>query len=266
MSSVHQTRMTIPRTQREFEWQEHASARRRALDHILYDPPAFDSVVQAAFAFLCPQRGECVLDLGSGEGKETARLAKLGARVVAVDLSYAHLLQARARLVNLANSRIDFVQADALHLPFAQGTFRLVFGKAILHHLDLNVAQSEVQRVLSRQGRAAFAEPLAQSPLFWLTRRVTPQWRSHDERPLTFAETILFARAFAHREWQYKFLTTPLAYPARVVSERLFRFVYPRLDRLDDWLMGKMSFLRRWAWYGIVLIGSTEEVKCPKTE
>lgn len=263
-SAACQATAITSRLQRELEWQEHASARRRALNRILYDPPAFDGVTQVAFAFLDPQPGERVLDLGSGEGKETAQLARLGADVVSVDLSYAYLLQARARLANQTNARFDFVQADAAHLPFAAGVFRLIYGKAILHHLDLNMAQREVHRLLSPGGRAAFAEPLVHAPLFWLARRVTPHWRSRDERPLTFDATIQFADAFARRAWQYKFLTAPLAYPMRIVSERLFRFVHARLERLDDWLMAHVPPLKRLAWYGIILVASAEE-KCPQT-
>jgi SAM-dependent methyltransferase len=263
---IPQITMTISRTQRELEWQEHQPARRRALDRILYDPPAFDSVVDMAFTFLQPQPGERGLDLGGGEGKETVRLAELSACVVSVDLSHAQLTRARAHLANSASSHVDFVQADAAHLPFAQGVFRLIYGKAILHHLDLNAVQSEVQRVLSPGGRAAFAEPLAHAPLFSLMRRVTPPWRSHDEHPLTYAETIQFARTFAYREGQYKFLTAPLAYPTRVVSERAFRFVHARLDRLDDWLMRYLPPLKRLAWYGVILIASPEEANCIGTE
>ena len=64
---------------------------------------------------------------------------------------------------------------DAHHLDFPDESFDLVFGRAILHHLDFETAIKEVKRVLKRGGHAAFAEPLGDSPFAKLFRLLTPR-------------------------------------------------------------------------------------------
>lgn len=246
--------MTSLRTQRELEWHEHESQRRRSLNHILYDPPAFDSVVRAGIAFIEPQPGERVLDLGSGEGKETAWLARAGSRVVSMDLSHVQLMDARKSFDAVTRARVMFVQADAERLPFAAGAFRVIYGKAVLHHLDLSEAAREIHRVLEPRGKAAFAEPLASAPLFWFARRLTPQYRSRDERPMTRADAEEFVRAFAAWEIREIFLLAPLAYAVRLFNERMFRWLHAHLARGDTILLARAPVFRRWAWYGLIHI------------
>jgi len=51
---------------------------------------------------------------------------------------------------------------NAEELKFADDYFDIVCGGAILHHLDLNKALSEIARVLKPDGKAIFVEPLGQ--------------------------------------------------------------------------------------------------------
>lgn len=129
-------------------------------------------------------------------------------------------------------------------------------GKAILHHLDLGLAASEVNRLLPPGGRAAFAEPLAHHPLFWLARRLSPHMRTSDERPLALSELHAFAGRFAQADVDVLFLLAPLAYLFRLVprGERLFRVAHRWLHALDRLVFRAMPFLRRFAWYGVVTV------------
>ena len=52
---------------------------------------------------------------------------------------------------------VEFVQSDGERLPFADRTFDAVWGHAILHHLELNAALSELHRVLKPGGRLALS-------------------------------------------------------------------------------------------------------------
>lgn len=243
--------------QRELNWHEHEARRRIPLDKLLYDPPAFDAVVQAGLDFLQPQAGELILELGCGEGKEVLTLARLGLRVIGIDLARAQLLRARDWVEQAAPHRpLALVQASAERLPFAAGSFRIIYGKAILHHLDLSAAAQETHRVLQNGGRATFAEPLAHHPLFWLGRRLTPGLHTQDERPCPLSAYAEFAGRFERRTTEAAFLFAPIAYLFRKLpnGEAGFRRAHATLQRFDHWLFAHLPVLKRFAWYGIILI------------
>jgi 2-polyprenyl-3-methyl-5-hydroxy-6-metoxy-1,4-benzoquinol methylase len=65
-----------------------------------------------------------ILDVGAASGDHAAALA--GARVVSLDLSPAHLIQAPG----------DRVVADAFALPFAPASFDIVMANLFLHHFE----------------------------------------------------------------------------------------------------------------------------------
>ena len=104
--------------------------------------------------------GMRVLEVGCGTGEFTRRVAPVGARLVALDLSSDLLARARAK----AEAVAQFVRGDAQALPFADGTFDVVYGCSILHHLDVDVALREIRRVLRPGGRLVFSEPNLVNP------------------------------------------------------------------------------------------------------
>lgn len=241
--------------QRELEWHELKADQRQPLDGFLYASPAFDEVVDSGLAFLRPQAGDSVLDLGCGEGKETGRLIQLGLPVISLDLSYTQLARARQRRVDWPTDHtLRFVQANAEAVPFRAGQFDLIYGKAILHHLDLNLAAAEILRLLKPGGRAVFAEPLAYHPLIWGGRRLTPHFRTRDEHPVTLVELQRFGREFASWKTEVFYLLTPGAYIFRLMpgGHRWFRRVYTWLHRVDQQLWERLPWLQNLAWYGLV--------------
>jgi len=242
---------------KELAWHEQESRRRFSLDLLLYAPPAFDQVVQSGFAYLHMEPGEIVLDMGCGEGKQTLELARQGMAVVSMDLSHLQLCRARERLQAAApDVLVSFIQANSEELPFAPHSFRIIYGKAILHHLDIDLSAKEVARVLKPAGRATFAEPMAHHPLFWLGRRLTPKLHTRDEHPLTFNDLCHFGTFFQQPEIEAHFLMTPLSYVFRLFpkGESAFRRFHMFLQRADRWLFGKFYFLRHLAWYGAIKV------------
>lgn len=74
--------------------------------------------------------------------------------------------------------------ADAHKLPFADASFDVVCGRAIIHHLVVEEAAAEIARVLRPGGHAVFLEPLGDNPLWKLARWLTPKARTADEKAL----------------------------------------------------------------------------------
>lgn len=120
-----------------------------------------------------------VLDVAAGTGRRTERVLSLGrpARVVAADASIRMLDRARDRL---DDARVEFVHANALALPFEDGTFDVVTNTWLLSILsDPTAAVQEFLRVLKPGGRAIYAF-LSQPPgtlgdaVSWVAQHVSP--------------------------------------------------------------------------------------------
>lgn len=241
--------------QKELEWHEKEAHRRLPLDHFLYAPPAFAGLSNFCIDFLQAEENELVLDMGCGEGKHTVELARRNMVVISVDLSHIQLLLAREMAEEqFPEATILFVQANAEELPFAKDSFRIIFGKAIIHHLDEKLAVAEVKRLLKPAGRATFSEPLAHHPLIWLGRRITPKLRTEDEHPLTLTQMVRFGNAFGTKEVDTFFLLAPIAYILRVIpgGERLFQKLHHFLSKVDQLIFKALHFMKRLAWYGVV--------------
>jgi demethylmenaquinone methyltransferase/2-methoxy-6-polyprenyl-1,4-benzoquinol methylase len=101
---------------------------------------------------LDPQPGERVLDVAAGTGVSTAELSRSGARCVAADFSLGMLRAGRHRAV-------PKIAADALRLPFADGSFDAVtisFG--LRNIVDPDRALREMARVTRLGGRIVVCE------------------------------------------------------------------------------------------------------------
>jgi SAM-dependent methyltransferase len=100
-----------------------------------------------------------VLDVGCGSGLSSGVWLSSGGwsgqgMWVGVDVSTA-VDVARARLTSIASTH--FVQADALDLPFADGTFGAVFSEGVLHHTpSTRAALLSAARVLAPGGEISF--------------------------------------------------------------------------------------------------------------
>lgn len=102
--------------------------------------------------------GKDVLEVGAGAAQCSRWLHGQGARVVATDVS-AGMLAAARDLGGASGVEVPVVQADARRLPFADGTFDVVFTAfgALPFVPDTSRVHAEVARVLRAGGRWAFA-------------------------------------------------------------------------------------------------------------
>ena len=116
-------------------------------------------------------------------------------KITGIDISEKGIAAAREQYGHLAT----FEVGDAHAMPFAENSFDLVVGRAILHHLDFDLALKEIRRVLRPGGSALFIEPLGDNPLAKLIRRVTPKARTLDEAPLSRNQIEHADRLFAGR-------------------------------------------------------------------
>ena len=126
------------------------------------------------------------LEIGSGTGYFSLNLVQLGVigKLTATDISPGMLEQLASTAESLGLDEVTTVVTEAETLPFADESFDLVLGHAVLHHIpDLDQAFSEFRRVLRPGGVIVFAgEPSRYGDrLAALPKRtgtlVAPAWR-----------------------------------------------------------------------------------------
>jgi SAM-dependent methyltransferase len=110
-------------------------------------------------------RGRTVLEVGCGAGTDLARFARGGALVSGVDLAPAAVALARQNFEQ-QGLQGDLREADGEHLPFADGTFDLVYAHGVVQYTSAPQALvDECRRVLKPGGEAVFQ---AYNRISWL--------------------------------------------------------------------------------------------------
>jgi SAM-dependent methyltransferase len=207
------------------------------LDHETWIRPAFEQLGDV--------RGLKVLDFGCGHGMAAVVLARAGARVTAFDLSGGYIGEAHRRA--FANQvDIDFVQADGERLPFADSSFDRIWGNAVLHHLNVEVAARELHRVLCPGGLAVFCEPWGENAaLNWARNRLhyPGKHRTADESPLRAEHVRILEMIFPRVDSRGFQL---LAMARRLIGSGK---VSEGLDRCDRSLFAHFPGLQRYCRY-----------------
>ena len=111
--------------------------------------------------------GERLLDLGCGAGRHTFEALRRGAEVVALDQNTTDLLGVEQMVAAMAAAgEIKTpagpvtLEADALALPFEDGSFDKVIASEILEHIpDDRAAIAEIARVIRPGGLVAISVP-----------------------------------------------------------------------------------------------------------
>lgn len=175
----------------------------RIRDSILerYAAPSCETpyALEYAYHLLGDVTGESVLDYGCGAGENSVLIAGHGGHPVGIDISPDLLELAERRMDLHEHSSYEFKVGSAHELPLEDESVDVVFGMAILHHLDLDLSSKEVFRVLKKGGRAIFFEPVRNSRFVWFIRNLIPYTSpevSPFERPLTEAELATFSAQF----------------------------------------------------------------------
>jgi SAM-dependent methyltransferase len=208
--------------------------------------------------------GKELLEIGTGYGELTSWLAARGARVTTRDVSPGMVELARrvARRRGLEES-IRFEVGPGEMLPHEDGSFDLVFGHDVLHHMDLPRAAGEIRRVLRGGGRAVFAEPLGHNPVLNHYRDTSPETRTPDEQPLLFSDFETLRQGFSsltHREfhlatmaiflwfrWVERLDPNEVRYWKRIIDEaERYRAAFSVLNGIDRLIFAAFPPARRW--------------------
>ncbi len=204
-----------------------------------------------AIAYIQPIAGKRLLECGCGPGHLSVYFAKQGARVTAVDVSPGNIALCQARA--LANQvTIDYHAIPVENLDYPDGSFDIIFGNQVFHHLERHPAAANIRRMLRPGGTAVFCEPILM--VRWVRKirttppvlRLLPLHRdTPDEAPLNQADIAILKHYFTHVTYHpYQLLVR--AHQWIPMSDTLF-WTLQRIDRqLLDHIPGA-SLWARWA-------------------
>jgi arsenite methyltransferase len=123
---------------------------------------------------------ERVLDLGSGAGTDSLVAAQMvgeQGHVIGIDMTSAMLEKARAAAAEMGMTNVEFVEGEAEHLPFPDGSFDVVISNGVIDLIpDKDAVFSELERVLGPGGRMQIADVTIQNPVSAEGRRNIDLW------------------------------------------------------------------------------------------
>jgi 2-polyprenyl-3-methyl-5-hydroxy-6-metoxy-1,4-benzoquinol methylase len=199
--------------------------------------------------------GKRVLEYGCGQGRLSVLMAKRGARVTSLDLG-PDLVKLASRVAQLNGVTIEYIVGDISQAHFSPGSFDLVVGDSILHHLTVKGARMAIEqafKALRSGGCAFFLEPVENSPTFEFLQNLVPlkgyrpsilnrkAWKDFlaraDDRSMSDREFREAIGEFARVDLHHMGLTVRLA--------RVFKALERPLEAIDEALM--RSPLKRFA-------------------
>jgi SAM-dependent methyltransferase len=154
-------------------------------------------------------RGRTLLEVGCGIGTDLVRFAQGGAQVTGVDLSSTAVELARKNFALHGVAAQDLRVANGEALPFADGTFDVVYGHGVVQY-TANAPQliRECHRVLKPGGEAIF---MVYNRVSWLNAlsKLMKVQLEHEDAPVLEKYSIA----------EFKALLAPFA-DVRIVPER----------------------------------------------
>ena len=144
-----------------------------------------------------------MLDFGCGTGNFTEKVINFNPKkIVAVDISEEAIKKAKNNS-NLNSKNIEYRVENCEDLSLNSDSFDIAYGSGILHHLNLNKSLSELKRILKKDGKIIFIEPMATNPIINLYRKFTPNARTSDEHPFKLSDIEFIKSLFANVEVKY---------------------------------------------------------------
>lgn len=197
------------------------------------------------------------LVLGCGIDTQATAIAKMGGKVIGIDISEVAVEKSNAKAkVEKVTENASFLTMNAENLEFDNGKFDVVLGTGILHHLDLNKSLKEISRVLKNNGKAIFVEPLGHNPFINLFRKSTPSLRTDDEHPLLMSEIRAMSKYFNKVKADHFHLMTLLTVPFRKLF--FFPVLLTLMEKLDQ-LLFLIPFMKRYSWQVVISLSQPIE-------
>jgi ubiquinone/menaquinone biosynthesis C-methylase UbiE len=192
-----------------------------------------------------------VLYYGCGENVSYIKFFcnELKAKVTAIDISDNAINNLKKTLTANGYGNVETVVMDAQELDYPDNTFDIVFGRGIIHHLDIDKSMTEVYRVLKPNGFVIFIEPLCANPFISIYRRLTPSKRTIDEHPLSEIDLSNIKHYYSKANFQYFYLTTlPLLAIHNILPKSVYKILLQCSIFIDYLVLKIFPWARKYFW------------------
>lgn len=188
-------------------------------------------------------RDKVFLDYACGNGASAIQAAKAGASLaIGIDLSRTSISNAKENAnINGVSDTTFFLQADCENTQFPDNCIDVIICSGMLHHLNLEFAYKELQRILADNGRILGVEALNYNPIIKLYRNKTSKMRTDWEKKhiLSLKDVSHAKKYFSVGEIKYWHLFSILA--------PYLKNSIPLLNAIDSVIM-KLPFIQLMAW------------------
>ena len=197
--------------------------------------------------------GKKVLEIGCGLTMTPVIFALAGATVHAIDVAPRTVAKVRefAAFKGVASRVIGHV-CPAERLPFSDGEFDIVFGKAALHHMRLDLAIPEISRVMKPGGKGGFQDPLGHNVFLELARDYVA-YRGRNtlkgtDLPFRMEDVQAVGRAFS--SYSYRGFEL-FSMAARAFALKRNSILRRGLEEFDEFLFAHIPSLE---WFGRLVV------------
>jgi 2-polyprenyl-3-methyl-5-hydroxy-6-metoxy-1,4-benzoquinol methylase len=265
----------LERGKREKDFYNNYSDPSLISDEILVVPKDFGKLdLPMEIAAISPSlSGKTVCDYGCGCGLTSAFFALSGATTHAFDVSDRNVsIATRTARVNGVAERVFLKVAQGEGPGYPSDAFDLIFGKAVLHHLDIPLAARELYRTLKPGGAAVFYEPLAENRMLEWVRNSPLRSSNHrhtaDERNILYSDLDTLRSCFDRISYREAGLLSIVKTLCRKVEVGMVavprggRFLRT-IEKGDRWILGRVPSLRPIAHYIVILMfkqGNASEI------
>ncbi len=234
----------INQTEREY-WDENKLERskikrlRRHAFHFSYkrQERILDKLIKKTFA------DKSVLELGSHEWLNWIKGKVTPKKVTCINISQAELDKGINNAKDLP-FEIEFHLMDANELTFEDESFDVVYGGAILHHLDIEKTLNHVYRVLKPGGYILFLEPLNMNPVYKIYRKMNPKERTPDEHALVGADFKIIRKKFTFKHEFFDFVSVVFGFLSlKIFGDKNYGNFLNRIGYSIDVVLSKIPFL-----------------------
>jgi SAM-dependent methyltransferase len=215
---------------------------------LVSEPSSHLAGSKIAFDYLMELIGDCrgktVADVGCGCGWFSTYLAQRGAGLVhGFDVSPKMIEVANKRAkVNRVADRVRFTAGTADMIGQHGGSFDLVVGISVLHHINIEGFSATLGKAWAAQGRSVFLEPLGGNRLidFFRQKVHLGLWgeRTEGEEPLRPAVFTRLAQTLTVRHQEFQFLGAIARYTGDKVTKWL------GLDAVDRYILARFPAIK----------------------
>ncbi len=200
-----------------------------------------------AFFKLFPKlRDTQILELGCGNGCLSRFFIRRDFAIFSIDIS-----KICCGFLKKSEPRSNPLKSCAEILPFKNNSFDIITAFVALHHFNLDLSLSEMNRVLKAGGRGIFIEPLSNSRLLYQLRQLIPVADNESPGGGGLRESELKQKLETHgfdfHIVEYELITRFERLPLAAGFQKFFR-------KIDYFLFTHLPFLRYFARTAVIEI------------